>query len=161
MAREHPRLICRRCWGDRTRLRQVTLNLLSNAVKFTEEGSVSLLVMQPDEHVLVEISDTGMGIPPEEQEIIFDEFRRSDRSVARGYGGMGLGLAITRRLIELHGGEIGVRSAGEDGHGSTFYFSLPVMPQPELTPDHSMGAATAVLLLLAKASPTASAWSST
>jgi CheY-like chemotaxis protein len=68
-----------------------------------------------------------MGIPVEEQEVIFDEFRRSERSVARGYGGMGLGLAITRRLIELHGGRIGVRSAGQEEVGSTFHFSLPVM----------------------------------
>ena len=63
----------------------------------------------------------------DEQELIFDEFRRSERSVACGYGGMGLGLAITRRLIELHGGEIGVRSTGIEETGSTFYFSLPVI----------------------------------
>ncbi len=114
-------------WGDRTRLRQVTINLLSNAVKFTENGYVSLVITHDEHHVQVEICDTGMGIPLEEQELIFDEFRRSERSMARGYGGMGLGLSITRRLIELHGGEIGVRSTGEDETGSTFYFRLPVM----------------------------------
>ncbi len=119
-------------WGDRTRLRQVIINLLSNAVKFTEQGYVSLTVSSSGERLLVEVVDTGMGIPMEEQDVIFDEFRRSERSVARGYGGMGLGLAITRRLIELHGGEIGVRSAGIDGTGSTFSFSLPVI-QPALT----------------------------
>ena len=113
--------------GDRTRLRQVTLNLLSNAVKFTEDGYVSMKVSVEDKVLVVEVSDTGMGIPVDEQEVIFDEFRRSERSVARGYGGMGLGLAITRRLIELHGGRIGVRSTGDDETGSTFYFSLPVI----------------------------------
>jgi signal transduction histidine kinase/DNA-binding LacI/PurR family transcriptional regulator/AraC-like DNA-binding protein len=117
-------------WGDRTRLRQVIINLLSNAVKFTERGFVSLVVGSDAGYVRVEISDSGMGIPPAEQTTIFDEFRRSERSVARGYGGMGLGLAITRRLVELHGGQIGVRSSGEDEGGSTFYFSLPSMAGP-------------------------------
>lgn len=116
-----------RVMGDRTRLRQITLNLLSNAVKFTERGYVSLVVSSDERQVRVEISDSGMGIPAEEQEAIFDEFRRSERSIARGYGGMGLGLALTRRLVELHGGTIGVRSTGQEETGSTFYFSLPVM----------------------------------
>ncbi|HEX7975967.1 MAG TPA: ATP-binding protein, partial [Anaerolineales bacterium] len=119
--------------GDRTRLRQVILNLVSNAVKFTEHGYVSLAVSASDTQVLVEVSDTGMGIPLEEQALIFNEFRRSERSVARGYGGMGLGLAITRRLIELHGGEIGVRSSGVEETGSTFYFSLPALANPTAT----------------------------
>ena len=113
--------------GDRTRLRQVILNLVSNAVKFTEHGHISLTVQASQTQILVEVSDTGMGIPLDEQALIFDEFRRSERSVARGYGGMGLGLAITRRLIELHGGEIGVRSTGAEETGSTFHFSLPVI----------------------------------
>jgi signal transduction histidine kinase/DNA-binding LacI/PurR family transcriptional regulator/DNA-binding response OmpR family regulator len=116
--------------GDRTRLRQVTLNLISNAVKFTERGEIALKVEETEagDGVRVEVSDTGMGIPADEQDAIFDEFRRSERSVARGYGGMGLGLAITRRLIELHGGEISLHSTGEDGEGSTFVFTLPALP---------------------------------
>ena len=134
--------------GDRTRLRQVTINLLSNAVKFTEQGSVSLVVRSDDSQVYVEVSDTGMGIPPDEQEIIFDEFRRSERSVARGYGGMGLGLAITRRLVELHGGEIGVRSSGEDGSGSCFFFRLPVMAAVQESPRVLLERKNSVLLLL-------------
>lgn len=113
--------------GDRTRLRQVLLNLINNSVKFTESGYVSLKVHTEGEFVQVEVSDSGMGIPVEEQEVIFDEFHRSERSVARGYGGMGLGLAITRRLIELHGGEIGVRSTGVEATGSVFYFKLPLI----------------------------------
>jgi signal transduction histidine kinase/DNA-binding LacI/PurR family transcriptional regulator/AraC-like DNA-binding protein/response regulator of citrate/malate metabolism len=133
--------------GDRTRLRQVTLNLLSNAIKFTERGHVSMTVRTNEEQVLVEINDTGMGIPVDEQEVIFDEFRRSERSVARGYGGMGLGLAITRRLIELHGGRIGVRSAGQEETGSTFYFSLPVIHSAPAGVEMSRDRQNTVLLL--------------
>lgn len=127
-------------WGDRTRLRQVALNFISNAVKFTPRGSVALTVEADGERVTVSVSDTGLGIPAEEQDAIFDEFRQSDRTAARGYGGLGLGLAISRHLIELHGGEIGVRSSGVEGEGATFYFSLPVMAdqqapaQPAPTP---------------------------
>jgi signal transduction histidine kinase len=116
-----------RVWGDRTRLRQVVLNLVNNAVKFTAKGHVALTVTAGDERVTVSVQDTGLGIPPDEQEAIFDEFRQSERTAARGYGGLGLGLAICKRLVELHGGEIGVRSSGEEGGGSTFYFSLPAM----------------------------------
>ncbi len=133
--------------GDRTRLRQVTLNLLSNAVKFTEHGYVSLSVRVEEKAVMVEVSDSGMGIPMEEQEVIFDEFRRSERSVARGYGGMGLGLAITRRLIELHGGSIGVRSTGAEETGSTFYFSLPVMTNSSGDSNNQQNRTSIVLLL--------------
>ena len=114
-------------WGDRTRLRQVVLNLVNNAVKFTAKGHVTLSVRVEDRFLILSVQDTGLGIPPGEQEAIFDEFRQSERTAARGYGGLGLGLAICKRLVELHGGEIGVRSSGEEGGGSTFYFSLPVM----------------------------------
>ncbi|MGC9467870.1 MAG: substrate-binding domain-containing protein [Anaerolineae bacterium] len=117
-------------WGDRTRLRQVLLNLVNNAVKFTDEGEILLRVTVQDESVSVSVKDTGLGIPPEEQSVIFDEFRQSERSTARGYGGLGLGLAICRRLIEMHGGEIGVRSSGEEGAGSEFHFTLPIVARP-------------------------------
>ncbi len=117
-------------WGDRTRLRQVALNLVSNAVKFTSHGEVSLQVEVQDGKVAVLVSDTGLGIAPAEQTLIFDEFRRSEVTTARGYGGLGLGLAICKRLVELHGGEIRVRSTGEEGTGSTFYFTLPLV-EPE------------------------------
>jgi len=134
-------------WGDRTRLRQVVINLLSNAVKFTENGFVSLSASENDAQIIVEIQDTGMGIPLEDQEVIFDEFRRSERSVSRGYGGIGLGLAITRRLIELHGGEIGVKSAGKDGKGSTFFFILPTLSGKEHTVEVYNNRRNTVLLL--------------
>jgi signal transduction histidine kinase/DNA-binding LacI/PurR family transcriptional regulator/DNA-binding response OmpR family regulator len=114
-------------WADRTRLKQIILNLVSNATKFTERGEVALIVTSTDKNVTIKVSDTGIGIPRDEQDKIFDEFRQSERTTQRGYGGMGLGLAITRRLVELHGGQIGVLSSGEEGGGSTFYFTLPAM----------------------------------
>ncbi len=119
--------------GDRTRLQQVLLNLVNNAVKFTAQGSVELRAVVEDEMVHISVKDTGLGIPPEEQSVIFDEFRQSERTSARGYGGMGLGLAICKRLIEMHEGEIGVRSSGEEGEGSEFYVTLPAMAQPVIS----------------------------
>jgi signal transduction histidine kinase/DNA-binding LacI/PurR family transcriptional regulator/DNA-binding response OmpR family regulator len=117
--------------GDKTRLRQILLNLLSNAVKFTAHGEVALLVTQREQEIIISIEDTGLGIPQEDQEHIFDEFHQTDRSVTRGYGGIGLGLAITRRLVELHEGRIWVSSSGMEGGGSTFSFILPVLQQVE------------------------------
>ncbi|MGB8984077.1 MAG: substrate-binding domain-containing protein [Anaerolineales bacterium] len=117
-----------RITADGTRLAQVLLNLISNAVKFTERGHVELRIEARGADVLISIQDTGLGIPPKEQDLIFDEFRQSDRTTARGYGGLGLGLAITKRLVELHGGRIWVESDGEIGSGSRFSFSLPAIP---------------------------------
>ncbi len=118
-------------WGDRTRIRQIALNLISNAVKFTSTGEVRFTVESKAGYAIVSVSDTGVGIPLTEQQTIFDEFRRSERTLARGYGGMGLGLAISKRLVEMHGGQIGVRSSGEEGAGSTFYFKLPLLESNE------------------------------
>lgn len=112
--------------ADRARVHQILLNLISNATKFTLHGEVMLMVAARDQEILFSVSDTGLGIPQQDQAIIFDEFRQSERTSARGYGGMGLGLAITRRLVELHGGTIGLMSSGEEGHGATFYFTLPI-----------------------------------
>ncbi len=115
--------------GDRTRLRQVLLNLIGNAVKFTTVGQITLTAGVENGQVRIAVSDTGLGIPLHEQEAIFDEFRQSERTAARGYGGLGLGLAICKRLVELHGGRIAVHSSGEEGGGSTFYFLLPMLDQ--------------------------------
>jgi signal transduction histidine kinase/CheY-like chemotaxis protein len=122
--------------GDRTRLRQVTLNLISNAVRFTSEGQVVLKVSVKEKQVVVSVSDTGIGIPASEQEAIFREFYRSEQAIQLGHGGLGLGLAISKQLIEQHGGRIGLRSPGDLGSGSTFFFELPiastVTPQVDL-----------------------------
>ena len=117
-------------WGDRTRLRQVALNLIDNAIKFTAQGQVSLELDAAPDAVTVTVRDTGLGIPAEEQALIFDEFRRSERSLARRYKGLGLGLAICKRLVEMHGGTIGAHSSGEENAGSAFYFTLPTVAPP-------------------------------
>jgi signal transduction histidine kinase/AraC-like DNA-binding protein len=130
-------------WGDRTRLRQVVLNLINNAVKFTEKGEINLRVTPDRELITISVADTGLGILPTEQSVIFDEYRQSDRTAARGYGGLGLGLAICKRLVEMHGGEIGVRSSGREGEGATFYFTLPTLHAVSLPGD----ASTAVWIL--------------
>lgn len=114
-------------YGDAARLHQVTLNLIANAVKFTTQGSVTLAVEADADTITIKVSDTGLGVPAEEQDAIFDEFRQSERTIARGFGGLGIGLALCRQLVEMHGGQIGVYSAGEENAGSTFYFTLPVL----------------------------------
>jgi len=111
-------------WADRARVRQVLANMLANAVKFTERGMVSVAATAAEGWVTVSVSDTGVGISPEAQAYVFDEFRQADSSTTRRYGGTGLGLAISKRLVTLHGGRIWVDS--EIGRGSTFHFTLPI-----------------------------------
>lgn len=141
-------------FGDRTRLRQVALNLVSNAFRFTSEGEVCLSVDVDEDEIVVSVSDTGLGVPVAEQTAIFDEFRQSEKTIERGYGGLGLGLAISRRLVEMHGGAIGVHSTGAEGEGATFYFTLPVMQQPsekEPIDAESATSSSRTVLLLSKA----------
>jgi signal transduction histidine kinase/CheY-like chemotaxis protein len=111
--------------GDVDRLHQVMWNLLSNAVKFTPRGGrVQVRVARVESHVEITVSDTGIGIPPEFLPHVFERFRQADGGISRERGGLGLGLAITRHLVELQGGRISVAS---DGAGSTFRVELPVM----------------------------------
>jgi AraC-like DNA-binding protein/response regulator of citrate/malate metabolism len=131
--------------GDASRLQQVVLNLVSNAVKFTSQGTVRLHVEVQNGFVTIAVSDTGVSVPLEEQEAIFDEFHKSERTVARGFGGLGIGLAICRQLIEMHGGKIGVQSSGEENSGSTFFFSLPVLDTPNQTEPVEQPQAVAIL----------------
>ncbi|GAP99405.1 PAS domain S-box protein [Leptolyngbya sp. NIES-2104] len=127
--------------GDPNRLQQVFWNLLSNAIKFTPEGgqikvSLSLITRNALPYVQVQVSDTGIGIAPEFLPHVFEHFRQADGSSTRRYGGLGLGLAIVRHLVELHGGTIVAESAGL-GQGATFTVSLPkfnaTSNQPEQT----------------------------
>ena len=122
--------------GDRTRLGQVIINLISNAVKFTPQGEVKLEITTTGQQARISVSDTGIGISPAEQKSIFHEFHRSERTIRSGYSGLGLGLAISRQLVERHDGKIGVRSPGYLGGGSTFFFTLPILstslPRAEL-----------------------------
>lgn len=108
--------------GDAIRIKQVLLNLLGNACKFTSTGSITLRARPVDNELLrFEVEDTGIGIPAEKQQCIFDAFAQADNSIVRGYGGTGLGLTISRRLVELMNGEIGLESA--PGAGSRFWFT--------------------------------------
>jgi len=112
--------------GDAGRLQQVVWNLLTNAIKFTPKGGrVQVLLQRVNSHVELSVSDTGIGIPASFLPQVFDRFSQRDSSSTRSHGGLGLGLAICRQLVELHGGSIRAASPGE-GQGSTFYVELPV-----------------------------------
>ncbi|MCC7084107.1 MAG: response regulator [Pirellulales bacterium] len=112
--------------GDPNRLRQIIWNLLSNAIKFTPQaGRIQIVVEKVDSHVEITVADTGIGIKREFLPHIFERYRQADASISRQYGGLGLGLAIVRNLVELHGGNISVDSPGEN-QGTTFTVSLPI-----------------------------------
>jgi signal transduction histidine kinase len=110
--------------GDERRIAQVLLNLVGNAIKFTEAGEIIVSVAVEDTTFEIAVTDTGPGIPVDEQQKIFEEFHQVDSSSTRKKGGTGLGLSIARKIVELHGGRIWVDS--EVGRGSTFRFTLPV-----------------------------------
>jgi PAS domain S-box-containing protein len=113
--------------GDPARLQQVVWNLLSNAIKFTPKGGkVQVRVERVDSHVEIAVSDTGVGIKPEFLPHVFERFRQADQKTTRSHGGLGLGLAIVRHLVELHGGMVEVESAGVD-RGATFVVKLPMV----------------------------------
>lgn len=144
LAPDLPLVLC-----DRLRVAQVLLNLLSNAVKFTEQGSITLRAypqapagMIADNgtyptHIVIEVQDTGIGIAPEHLSLIFEEYRQADETLSRQHGGTGLGLPISRRLVELHHGTLTVASAV--GLGSTFRFTLPVASRTIVsTPSHGI-----------------------
>ncbi|HMR98724.1 MAG TPA: ATP-binding protein [Anaerolineales bacterium] len=114
-------------YADNTRLRQVMINLVNNAIKFTEAGKVTICAKPMDDaRVLVSVKDSGIGIPPDKLEAVFQEFTQVDVSTTRKAGGTGLGLPISRRLVEMHGGRLWVESAGIHGDGSTFYVEMPL-----------------------------------
>jgi hypothetical protein len=112
--------------GDSTRLQQVVWNLLTNAIKFTPKGGqVQVLLQRVNSHLELRVSDTGMGIPVGYLPYVFDRFSQKDTSTTRAFGGLGLGLAICKQLVELHGGVITAASEGE-GRGATFSVQLPL-----------------------------------
>jgi len=110
--------------GDAQRLRQVLLNLVGNALKFTEMGEVHIQIRVADGRFTVTVADTGVGIAEAEQQTIFEEFQQAESTTTRPQGGTGLGLAIAKKIVELHGGRIGVES--HLGKGSTFWFTVPI-----------------------------------
>jgi signal transduction histidine kinase len=116
--------------GDERRLKQVLLNLIGNAIKFTDSGEVAVHIALDEAHFKVSISDTGPGISSVDQEKIFAEFQQADSSATREKGGTGLGLAIVKRIIELHGGTVGVESTL--GRGSMFWITLPIIVEQQV-----------------------------
>ncbi len=126
--------------GDPVRLRQILINLTNNAIKFTEEGEVTIRVSAVEDReneqcVCFEVSDTGIGVPPEARERIFHAFSQADNSTTRKYGGSGLGLVISRQLAEMMGGKIGVH--GRHGKGSIFWFTARLKKEREAIPEAS------------------------
>jgi PAS domain S-box-containing protein len=124
--------------GDPNRLQQAFWNLLTNAIKFTPAGGrVQVVLERVNSHVEISVEDSGIGIPPDFLPFIFDRFRQADAGTTRRFGGLGLGLSIVKHLIELHGGNVRVKSRGEN-MGSTFIVMLPVshvQQAPEVAPD--------------------------
>ena len=115
--------------GDERKVKQVLLNLLSNAIKFTPEGGrVEVHAGLSDGFAEISVTDTGVGIAPEDHEAVFEEFRQVGTDYAKKHEGTGLGLTLSRRFVELHGGKIWVKS--QLGQGATFTFTLPVTPWP-------------------------------
>jgi signal transduction histidine kinase len=115
-------------WSDKKKLVKILVSLLSNAYKFTHEGEVRASLEVLEDRVIYNVQDTGIGIPPEAQRYIFDEFRQVDGSMTRRYGGSGLGLALARRLARLLGGDIVLVST--PGVGSTFRVEIPIAYEP-------------------------------
>lgn len=122
-------------YADENRLQQILHNLIGNAVKFTHEGKVTLSAEIKDHAIHISIADTGIGIPSEKQNRIFEAFEQGEGSISREYGGTGIGLSITKKLVELHQGTLTVQSGV--GNGSIFSFSLPLSKNQNRTATHS------------------------
>jgi signal transduction histidine kinase len=136
--------------GDFARLQQIVCNLLSNAIKFTDTGGqVEVCLARRNGEVEISISDSGQGIKPEFLPLVFDRFRQEDGSISRRHGGLGLGLAIVRHLVELHAGSVDAQSAGE-GKGAKFLVRLPAREAnllPRVTEAPSNGIVSAAMLM--------------
>jgi signal transduction histidine kinase len=118
-----------RAFADGPKLKQILLNLLGNAIKFTETGSVRINAERRGAELCISVRDTGIGVPPEDAERIFESFQQGKSGISGKYQGTGLGLAISRRLVEMHGGRIWVKSS--PGQGSTFSFTIPQRALPD------------------------------
>ena len=120
--------------GDEIKIRQVLLNLLSNAIKFTDTGGIEVIVRGAERHpggptLLFAVADTGIGVPSDMQDAIFESFKQAEGGLRKRHGGTGLGLAICKRMVELMGGKIWFQS--EPGKGSVFCFTVPVFTAPD------------------------------
>lgn len=126
--------------ADQDRLQQILYNLIGNAIKYTDEGKVVVLAKNWGDYVEISVSDTGRGIPKNQLETIFNPFTQGDRSLSRDVGGTGIGLSITKQLVDLHGGNIEVKS--KVGEGSVFSFTLPVQLHNEYVEEVALTAET-------------------
>jgi PAS domain S-box-containing protein len=125
--------------GDTDRLRQVIWNLVSNAIKFTPKGGrVTARVRRVDQNVVITVEDSGVGISPQVLPHVFERFRQGDSSNTRNHGGLGLGLAVVRHLVELHGGQVTASSTGED-RGSTFTVKIPLLDPAPVSGERAFG----------------------
>jgi signal transduction histidine kinase len=109
--------------GDEIRLKQILRNLIANALKFTKKGGIVVGTSHDEDFVTFWVKDTGIGISKEDRALIFDKFRQAQSGNSREFGGTGLGLSLSKELVELHGGKIWLESEKEKG--STFYFAIP------------------------------------
>ena len=134
-----------RVHGDISRLQQIFWNLLNNAVKFTPDGGrIQIHSRKDDSRVIIDVSDTGIGVEPDAAKRIFSAFEQASGRVTRQFGGLGLGLAITKRLVEMHYGIISVRSEGS-GRGATFQVVLPMLEGDDVAPEAKPASLTAPL----------------
>src|SRR5258707_2127627 len=123
-------------WIDRVRVRQIILSLLENAIRFTDQGCITLQTFVKDAELFISITDTGIGIPPQELEPIFEGLRQLEGSLSRSRNGSGLGLTLSRQFAELHGGRLWAEIQGKTGQGSTFWLALPLEGRPALMPTY-------------------------
>jgi CheY-like chemotaxis protein len=141
--------------GDPERLQQVITNILSNAVKFTpDEGRIAIRASRQTSSITISVSDTGVGIAPEFLPHVFDRFRQGEGGTTRSHGGLGIGLSLARKLVELHGGTIDARSDGA-GKGATFVIRLPIRTiaapdtlEPRSRPISAIGSLSGLRLLI-------------
>lgn len=126
-------------WLDRVRIRQIFINLLGNAIRFTDSGCIAVKAFEDGNHIMICVSDTGIGIPPDEVENIFEEFYQANHINQRGEGS-GLGLTLSRRFVQMHHGEIWAESTGIDEQGSQFWIRLPLEMQSPLATSGDMRA---------------------
>lgn len=126
-------------WLDRVRIRQIFINLLGNAIRFTDSGCIAVKAFEDENHIMICVSDTGVGIPPDEVENIFEEFYQANHINQRGEGS-GLGLTLSRRFVQMHHGEIWAESTGVNGEGSQFWIRLPLEMQSPLATSGDMRA---------------------
>ncbi|MDQ1318035.1 MAG: hypothetical protein QG588_1691 [Candidatus Poribacteria bacterium] len=123
--------------ADQVKFKQIMYNLLSNAIKFTHQGGITVIAECKDKKFTISVTDTGIGIAPKDHEVIFDEFKQLDSSQSRQYEGTGLGLALTKKIVDMHGGRIWVESEGI-GLGSKFIFTIPGIGSTEHTQSETL-----------------------